>query len=426
MRIIDLITIAFSNLWRRKMRTMLTVLAVVIGATLVALVVSLGSGLQSFIANQFSLQVPQNVVFVSSNKAMAPDQRGNSGPAVIPDTQAAASVPFIAADIANIKSIPGVAQIDFYRINTGALSIQADNTSKKYTVSVSAVPSYEAGQRKLLSGSAFNENDTGKCLIAYDYLPLFGWNNSNAIGKQVTITSGKQKTYSGTTQAFVFTVVGVIDKTISGAQVLIPSSDGINMARYYTDNPQLYSDQQPGYLLQLKAKDIKQLDAIAASARALGFNAMTPTDLLDNVSRVFSIIQTVLSAFGIIALVVAGIGIINTLLMAIHERTREIGVMKAVGATRGTIRMLFTAEGGALGFLGGVIGCLFAWILGQVFNFVGLRSFLSDFPGLQMSAFSIGLVLGVIAITTGISLLAALYPAARAARLDPVEALRYE
>jgi putative ABC transport system permease protein len=112
--------------------------------------------------------------------------------------------------------------------------------------------------------------------------------------------------------------------------------------------------------------------------------------------------------------------------MAIYERTREIGVMKAVGATRGSIRILFTLEGGALGFLGGAVGVALAVVLGQALNFVGERTFLAAFPGFKMSVFTTELLLGVVALTTAISLIAGLYPANRAARLDPVDALRYE
>ncbi len=168
------------------------------------------------------------------------------------------------------------------------------------------------------------------------------------------------------------------------------------------------------------------VERVAQEIKDMGFNAITPSQILDEINNVFSIIQIGLSAFGIIALVVAAIGIINTLIMAIYERTREIGVMKAVGATKGTIRLLFTIEGGALGFLGGVIGVGLGFILGQMLNFIGSRTFLSDFPTFQISVFSPWLILGIIGLTTAISLLAGLYPANRAARLDPVEALRYE
>ena len=103
-----------------------------------------------------------------------------------------------------------------------------------------------------------------------------------------------------------------------------------------------------------------------------------------------------------------------------------VGVMKAVGATRGTIRMLFTVEGGVLGFLGGVVGVLLAVIFGQALNFIAARTFLSSYPGFTISVFSPWLLLGVIALTTAIALVAGLAPANRAAKLDPVDSLRYE
>ncbi len=127
-----------------------------------------------------------------------------------------------------------------------------------------------------------------------------------------------------------------------------------------------------------------------------------------------------------IALAVASLGIINTLIMAIYERTREIGVMKAVGASKGTIRWLFTVEAGSIGFWGGVVGVVIAWIAGQVINVIAHLTFLKDYKGFNISAFPLWLILAVIALSTGVALVAGLLPANRAARLDPIEALRYE
>ena len=112
--------------------------------------------------------------------------------------------------------------------------------------------------------------------------------------------------------------------------------------------------------------------------------------------------------------------------MSIYERTREIGVMKAVGATKGTIRLLFTMEGVALGFIGGVAGVAIGYLAGKALNIIGSYTFLSDYPTFEMSVFSIDMVLLVIAVTTFISLIAAIYPANRAAKLEAVDALRYE
>ncbi|APV43889.1 ABC transport system permease [Dehalogenimonas formicexedens] len=424
MRFSEILSMAFSNLWRRKLRTVLTIAAVVIGATLIALMASLGDGLKGFIVGQFGQTFPEDAVIVSSGRDINVF-RGNGGPQEITSVNTVVQ-PFTAEDISKIKSIPGVERVD-YLVSVQARYVQPEDSARMYTVDVSGAPAYEAAIRPLFLGSTISDGDTGKCLISYDYLTAFGWSvDQSVIGRKVIVSVGKQLAYNTDTRDFTFTIQGVIDKKVSSAQLLITQTDAIEMARYYQDNPLRYSEQQPGFTVQVKAENASRVGTIAAAVKSLGFNALTADDILAEINRVFSVIQVGLSAFGIIALVVAAIGIINTLLMAIHERTREIGVMKAVGATRSNIRALFTTEGAALGFLGGGIGVILALVLGQLLNVIGAQTFLSNFPGFKLSVFSFWLVPGVIALTTAISLLAGLYPASRAARLDPVEALRYE
>jgi putative ABC transport system permease protein len=167
-------------------------------------------------------------------------------------------------------------------------------------------------------------------------------------------------------------------------------------------------------------------DGVAQEIKSLGLGTITATDVLGLIGTIFGVIQAILSAFGLIALAVASLSIVNTLIMSVYERTREIGVMKAVGASKGTIRVLFTAEGAAIGLLGGAIGVAIAYLLGFAIGRIAHATFLRDFQTIKVSVFPWWLILGVIALTTAIAILAALYPAHRAARLDPVESLRYE
>ena len=420
----DLVSMAFSNLWRRKLRTSLTILAIVIGATLVALMVSLGAGLQQFIVNQFGLMVPPETVIVSSGDTFFGGRGGP--PHEITSTETEIVRPFNKEDMDKIRAVVGVERVDF-TINVRVLHISPRDSDKIYTVFANSLSDHEVKLRQLVSGAYFAEDASGECLIAYDYLGTFGWTDAEtALGREVTVTVGKLNPYDQQTREYSFTVAGVMQKTLNSAEALIPMADAKEMARYYADDPRLYTDEQPGFTLQVRAANESLVKEVAEAIEDLGFNAITPSEILDEINKVFNIIQIGLSAFGIIALVVAAIGIINTLMMAIYERTREIGVMKAVGATKGNIRLQFTVEGGVLGFMGGIIGSTLAWILGQLLNIIGSRTFLSDFPNFDMSVFPPWLIIGVIGLTTAISLLAGLYPASRAARLNPIEALRYE
>ncbi|HZV01504.1 MAG TPA: FtsX-like permease family protein, partial [Planctomycetota bacterium] len=144
-------------------------------------------------------------------------------------------------------------------------------------------------------------------------------------------------------------------------------------------------------------------------------------------SQVFLVLDSFLTVFGLLALVVATFGIVNTLLMAITERTREIGVMKALGATRSTVRRLFAVEAAAIGLVGGAGGALFAILVGLAGNVIAQRfPVAAALKGYSVFVFPWWLVLGSIAFATLVGALAGIYPANRAARLDPIDALRHE
>jgi putative ABC transport system permease protein len=179
--------------------------------------------------------------------------------------------------------------------------------------------------------------------------------------------------------------------------------------------------------LTVRAKSPSQVEAIETSIKNMGFGTFSLLDATRNLRLFFTIFDLLLGIFGSLALAVATLGIINTLVMAILERRREIGILKALGAADRDVKQLFFVEAGVMGLLGGTLGAGLGWLIGQAITF-GTNVYLKrqSLPPAHVFSVPWWLVLGAIAFAVIVSLAAGLYPATRAARLNPVEALRYE
>ena len=188
------------------------------------------------------------------------------------------------------------------------------------------------------------------------------------------------------------------------------------------------SGDEPVYSsISVHVKSPKYVQPIENSIKKMGFNTFSILDASRSIQQFFKVLDVFLGIFGSLALAVAFVGIVNTLVMAILERRREIGIMKAIGASDADVKKLFFAEAGAMGVLGGVVGVVLGWAIGQVINFgtnVYLKS--QSFPPERFWSVPLWLVGFAIVFSFFVSLAAGLYPAGRAARLDPVQALRYE
>jgi putative ABC transport system permease protein len=185
---------------------------------------------------------------------------------------------------------------------------------------------------------------------------------------------------------------------------------------------------QPAYSsISVRVKNPSQIRAIEDAIKKMGFNTFSILDATRSLQQFFAVLDLFLGIFGSLALAVASIGIVNTLVMAILERRREIGIMKAIGASDGDVKKLFFAEAGAMGILGGIVGVALGWSIGQAIN-LGTNIYLKRqaLPPEHFWTVPWWLVGAAIVFAFIVSLLSGLYPAGRAARLDPVQALRYE
>ena len=188
------------------------------------------------------------------------------------------------------------------------------------------------------------------------------------------------------------------------------------------------SSDQPVYSsISVRVKNPAQIQAVEDAIKKSGFSTFSIVDASRGLRQFFGVLYAFLGIFGSLALTVASIGIVNTLVMAILERRREIGIMKAIGASDGDVRKLFFAEAGAMGILGGIAGVVLGWAIGQVIN-IGTNIYLKSqsLPPEHFWAVPWWLVVFAVGFAFAVSLASGLYPAGRAARLDPVQALRYE
>jgi len=218
---------------------------------------------------------------------------------------------------------------------------------------------------------------------------------------------------------------------ISGARVFVPLQMLENLHMLLPSGPrggEMDFSNSPAYpSLSVRVRDPSQIELVQDAIRKMGFNTFSILDATRGLRRFFAVLDLFLGIFGSLALAVAALGIVNTLVMAILERRREIGIMKAIGASDGDVKKLFLAEAAVMGLAGGALGVALGWVIGRLIN-VGTNFYLrrQNLPPENLWAVPWWLVGGAIAFAIVISMVSGLYPAARAAKLDPVQALRYE
>jgi putative ABC transport system permease protein len=190
----------------------------------------------------------------------------------------------------------------------------------------------------------------------------------------------------------------------------------------------LRATSAPTYnMLIVRVREPGQVQKVEDAVKKMGFGAISIQDAMRSLRQGFAVFDIFLGVFGSLALAVASIGIVNTLVMAILERRREIGIMKAIGASDADVKRVFFAEAGAMGLVGGCAGVLLGWLIGRAIN-AGTNIYLARQGAANVEVWYVSwwLVAGAIGFSLVVSLLAGWYPASRASRLDPVEALRYQ
>jgi putative ABC transport system permease protein len=281
------------------------------------------------------------------------------------------------------------------------------------------------GRSDLLAGSDNSNQDSGALLVAglADQLLKENETYDELVGQEIVLTLTLPR---GETADFATIIAGIQDGF--GTRSLdVGLEDRVAMRAWWFDDPDFLGRDGFDQLI-VQATDLGSVPAVTAAIEELNLNVQSLEAILDVANQVLALLQALLGSVGALALLVAALGVANTMMMAIYERTREIGVLKALGASAAEIRRLFTLEAGMIGLIGGFLGLIAGALLGRLVDWIAHRYLISEgVTGVgPLSIVPWWLALGAILFALLIGILAGLYPAARAARLDPVAALRHE
>ncbi len=442
MKFFDLVNLILYNLSRRKGRVALTAVGVVIGTAAVVVLVSLAVGLQKNATNQLwgindltSIEVYQGYSSSSSGGVSVRMMGGGGG--------GDDGINYLTPKaIQSIAAIPNVKQV----ITEDYLQTGADIVYGKLHAygNIMGVDTPDLANMGLEADQGVTTLDKGTAVIGgwvpnYFYDPKARPNDPpitppDLLGQSLKFVLTKYDSEGNpTTKTLNIKIVGVLKETRGQSDGSIYMRlDDITALNEWSRGTRINRNKEGYSMLLVKASDTQSVLDIADTINNMGFQASTPQSTVQSINSFFMVLQVIFGGVGAIALLVAAIGIANTMTMAILERTKEIGLMKAIGAKNKDIMSIFLGEAAGIGFVGGLGGVILGWGSSALLNVVALSYFASQassgsgsMPTMATST-PFWLPFFALAFATIIGFFSGLYPAMRAASLVPVAALKYE
>lgn len=415
MKFIEFILMSFRSLWANKMRSGLTMLGIIIGVSSVITLMSVGRGAQSAITDTFS-QLGTNVLYIQPKNPDAPGL-ASLNPAF-------SEVTLTLDDASRIEDIPGVIAVSPTNENFIEITSGQDNAQSVIHGSNSAY--LAVNNYKIAAGRFISERDIASrntVVVLGDKVKQDLFPTQDPIGKTVYV-KGKR-----------FTVIGVLEP--KGGGFLGFSMDAILVTPITTYQTRLYSQRTPSgedavQSISVQLTENTDMDTVITQITTVlrrrhnlragdkdDFSIYSQEQALDIAEQVTGVFTIFLGAISGISLVVGGIGIMNIMLVSVTERTREIGLRKAIGAKKRDILFQFLLEASTLSLTGGAIGILLGWTISTVISMINISGQTIN------SVVSPDIVFLAISVSAVIGLVSGLYPAFRAASLDPINALHY-
>ncbi|MEA4815496.1 MAG: ABC transporter permease [Lachnospiraceae bacterium] len=425
---IDLLSMALRNLWKRKLRTFLTVLGVLIGTASIVVMISIGIGMNESYKEQAESWGSLQVINVNKPYAATAENKN----AVI-----------------NQAKLDEFSKLPYVEAVTPVLNSSLQIICGKYMNDAQILGIYpetaEAMGYKVSEGRLLNSEDKMVILVGEEiknsfYNPRLNWQMRwQTPSPEINLLEDKvQLTYDynyGTSYAdktikpYKVEVGGILEGNGSGSYTLIMPLNSLekiltdqekyNKAQGNTGN----TSRKKGEYEQamVKVNDMNKVQEVQDQIKEMGFEAYSTSDYLETMKETSRMLSLMLGAIGAVSLFVAAIGITNTMVMAIYERTREIGIMKVIGASLKDIKRLFLTEAAFIGFFGGIIGILLSFAASKLVNFIS-----STQESQMLSLIPPWLCLMALLFATFVGIAAGYFPAKRAMKLSALSAIKTE
>lgn len=450
MSFFDLLFLILENLGRRKARVALTAIGVIIGTTAVVVLVSLAIGLQQNATKNLYGIGDLTQIQVMPNYGSGPV--GPGGPVIVKEIGTGSQVKpanqklITTNSLAELAALPGVAAViprDYLMGESHISYNRLEAYGNVIGIGISDLSGMgleaQAGTLKLEKGTAIIGAYVTKNFFDPKARPgQKPPDPPDLMGQQVKLTLIKYE-QDGTNpqplqirKTYPIRVTGVIKAGNESDYSIFMLLDDVNSYNEWFTGRRI-NRQRDGYnQVVVKAESVDKVIDLTKQINDLGYQAFTPQTTVQGINNFYTVLQVIFGGVGAIALLVAAIGIANTMAMAILERTREIGLMKAVGATNRDVLSVFLGEAAGIGFVGGLGGAILGWSAGQVLNVLAVAYLAGQAasqggPTTSIAAYTpLWLPFFALAFATLVGLLSGLYPALRAATLVPVNALKYE
>lgn len=432
MKSIDIIRRSGRSIGQAKLRTLLTAAALAVGGFTLTLTLAAATGARGYTERLVRSNIdPASLIVVKDKKLLSGSAQTSTQPQEYDDSlgngRGVLMKELDLNDIHKLRAIKGVQSIFIdYQVNAQFVSRPLVG-AKRYTATLE---NYNNSQKPALSsGSADDTLKPGTVLLPYAYIDLLGFKSAqDALGQPIT---AQVRQITGQTSSRTLIIAGVTSKVSSSLNL---KGNNNNILLSQSDVTDLYSfsvggtvnaDKFVSATVHVANGDNKA--ALQATQRAIeqaGYGAESSQDAEQFLGQIVTILQGIVLGFGVITLIASFFGVVNTQYISVLERTREIGLMKALGMSRGTVSRLFILEATWIGFIGALFGSLLAFAVGSALNPWISRKL--NFGKYHLLVFDIKQVVLLIIFLMAVTTLAGLLPARKAARLSPIDALRTE